>query len=955
MGDRSSAFTGRLERSLIARLFRRAQGDLVLRRVGDREVLELDGQPVPQSIEFRVERTQSWVWTDLTIYGPSGTRRSIAGLRRAAGRTAEAILVAHFLVPDVSRLLQEFEWQRFPPRFLGIGMFDDWIARARPVVEHARRVRNWGGLNSDSVRVVLKLLAIFDGGENSRQQRNDRFVAAQRVLHQQRLMSAQGHPLNDEQINAILYDEDRALVVAGAGSGKTSTIIGKVDYILAAGLAAPEELLLMAFTKKAAEEMRQRLKRVTGADIAVRTFHAFGLEVYSEAYARRPSLSRLAEDGAALSRALQDFIDKLLDDSATCDMVIDFLAFFRYPLRSDESFKSQHEKHQYAKGHELRDLRGTRMKSVQETIIANWFLLHGIEYEYERDYEHPTASVQYRQYRPDFYLPRYRIYIEHFGVDRNGKPPAFFTDPGGYEEGMRWKRNLHREKGTTLLETFSYQAFEHTLLSSLAAALKAKGVEIQRISKAEAVSLVRKNEAIPTILVIMKSFLKLFKGNAWTIEALRERVRLAKDERTERFVAVFEVMFRMYQATLKAEMAIDFDDMIVEAAGSIERRAWKSRFSYVIVDEFQDISAGRAKILCALLNQVPSSKLFCVGDDWQSIYRFTGSDIELMTRFETHFGRFRRTDLRQTHRFGSRLLEATSKFVMANPQQLSKQLSPVHRDDEPAIEIHSTGANSDDVIDLTEVFQRIRLDAASRPAKSAGGIDILLLGRYQFTGTRKRVYQASPDLAVTFMTAHGAKGLEADYVIVLDVVGGRYGFPTEIEDDALLELVLAARVPFPNSEERRLFYVAMTRARRRTYLVTHDSRRSIFIDELEGSGFAGLVVASGAALRIAACPLCAGGRLERRQGEFGQFFGCSNYPVCRGKATACPCCGEGAFVKIKGEFVCHAPKCGERRQCCPTCQQGYLKIRSGRHGDFLGCTEWRHDARLGSCCYTRQC
>lgn len=942
-------------RAPLARILRCCSGDLIVSQSDAGISLTVDGVDVPLSAEVRVHVQRRLLWSTLHVVLPDSRRFTVRGLRTRLARALARHITGFAITSEAQRLLRAFSETESGARYMGFAAFDRWREQAVPLRQRLLPREERVSLALPLAEEVVRLAAIVDVGEAARIERNNRFVEKEQQRLGATLGQSSGYSLNEDQLQAVLHDEDRALVVAGAGTGKTSTIVGKVEYLLSAGLAKPDDILLMAFTRKAAEEMRERLARVTGADVAVLTFHALGLRIHAESHGRKPSLSRLAEDDRALLAALGGFVDSLIDDPVSRGSAIEFLSFFRYPLRPEETFRSTHERHQYAKGHDLRDLRGTQMKSVQETMIANWMLLNGIEYEYERDYEHLTASVRHRQYRPDFYLPQYGIYIEHFGVDRNGNPPPFFSDGAKYLEGMQWKRQLHQRNRTTLVETFSYQAFDRTLFVSLEAALRSHGVELRPIPPAAATALVRNQQVMQPFLELVRSFLKLFKGNAWTMDLVRKRVKEVNDLRAEKFVEVFAHIYRKYQATLAAEPAIDFDDMIVEAAELVELRSWKSRFTYVLVDEFQDISAGRAKLLRALLDQIPESRLFCVGDDWQSIYRFTGSDIELMTGFEAHFGRFRRTDLRQTHRFGSRLLEATSKFVTENPQQLGKQLSAAYLDDAAAVEVHSTSGSQDEPIDLSEVFRRIQLDAASRQTRRAGPVDVLLLGRYNFVGDRRRVYHDAPGISVRFLTAHSAKGLEADYAVVLDVVGGRYGFPTEIVDDPLLELVLAKRPPFPNAEERRLFYVAMTRARRRTYLITHDSRRSIFIDELEATKYAGLVVPSGAAQRVATCRSCDGGRLERRSGEHGQFFGCSNYPLCRGKATSCPRCGQGAFVKVGGQFACHGQGCDERRSCCPSCREGYLRIKSGPHGDFFGCSEWRQDPRQGTCGYTRKC
>jgi DNA helicase-4 len=338
--------------------------------------------------------------------------------------------------------------------------------------------------------------------------------------------------------------------------------------------------------------------------------------------------------------------------------------------------------------------------------------------------------------------------------------------------------------------------------------------------------------------------------------------------------------------------------------------------------------------------------LFCVGDDWQAIYRFAGNDVDLMTRFPEHFGPTRRTDLRQTHRFNDKLLRASSSFVTANPQQLRKDLVAARQSDVPAVRVVSAVLAKDRIKQIEETLAEIWREAGGEP------ITVLLLGRYHFVLDAYRVVKPpDPKMGLELASVHQAKGREADYVVVLDVVNGRYGFPTEITDDPLLDLVLAGRSPFPHAEERRLFYVALTRARARTYLLTDDVDRSVFVDEMEAAPYAGLVIPSGARARTVACPTCRGGTLVRREGEFGVFWGCSNFPHCITKARTCPWCGVGAFVPRSFEYRCANNECGMVAQTCPKCGIGAVVPRTGRYGEFRGCTEWR--SKGPSCTYTR--
>jgi len=372
------------------------------------------------------------------------------------------------------------------------------------------------------------------------------------------------------------------------------------------------------------------------------------------------------------------------------------------------------------------------------------------------------------------------------------------------------------------------------------------------------------------------------------------------------------------------------------------------------------LSCGRAQLLNALLAEVHDRRLFCVGDDWQSIYRFAGGDIEQMTKFDSVFGFTQRCDLTITHRFNTELLAASSQFVQANPTQLRKSLKAGQSLGEPAIEVLAKRPDDDPEQFLDRAFARVAEHATREWTAPAGVRDakptVLVLGRYNFTKRKcwDRIVRRHARLTINFLTVHRAKGLEADYVIVLDVIRGRMGFPSELADDPILDLVLAGTGEFPNAEERRVFYVALSRAKKRCLILTDTTCRSKFVEELESETYRAWVIPSESGRETAPrCPECGGGRLLKRDGEYGAFWGCTNYPLCEGKARMCPACKKGALVKEALGFRCQTSWCGHFETLCPSCHQGALIKRSGPYGDFLSCTEWRPEGSGPSCDYKK--
>ena len=756
------------------------------------------------------------------------------------------------------------------------------------------------------------------------------------------LSATLGMKLNPSQVKAAITAEDCTLVLAGPGTGKTATVLAKLAHLRKRREIPSAEILILSYNRNSTAEVVERASRA-GLRAHVRTFHALGRSVLGLGGGRF-TVSKMAEDHAKLQAAIQGFLREALADPTTAARVEPALHSGLLPYRSPFTFRTKDEYYKYVRSVELRALSGDVVKSLEELEIANFLYCNSVDFVYEDQFPFRPGDTERTRYLPDFFLPAYGIYLEHFGVHRDGSTPPY-VDERKYREGMKWKRVVHREHGTTLLETYSYQKKEGTLLSGLDDTLRAHGVDLQPLppeklwAKLEALSYTTR------LTALLGTFLGHFKSNEFDLAALRVKAAKHPDpERCIAFLALFAVIYEKYQQALNDEAAIDFDDMIVGARERVEEGSYRSPYRFILVDEFQDISAGRARFLKALADQ-RDAELFLVGDDWQSIYRFAGSDPQIMIDCETHFGPTTATTLDQSYRLNSSVLSVSTAFVTQNPDQMKKSMRPVKTVPEPRVSIWYA---HDDAALIGP------LEAICEAWTGSGQPTVLVLGRYKHLRPQDwdRLCTDFDELDLSFMTVHRAKGLEADYVVVLGLSGGTYGFPAEIADDPILDLVLPANERFEHAEERRLFYVALTRAKEHVHLVADAERPSVFVEELrtrEGGTEDGAVCVIGTPPPVPDCPGCGAGVVKKRSNRKspGRFFSCSNIRTCEWISPVCDSCGNGY---IDATRHCSNEGCSATWDACPECGDGVLMPRSGRYGPYFVCSRRRE---IPPCGYKR--
>ncbi|MDE5845068.1 MAG: UvrD-helicase domain-containing protein, partial [Muribaculaceae bacterium] len=718
-----------------------------------------------------------------------------------------------------------------------INYYYPYYEEAKTLSPHLQRNR------IEPSKVVLKLIKDFENLENLISIHNENILNAQLETHKEFFDSCLTYPLDKQQRRSIVSEEDNCLVVSSAGSGKTSSIVGKVKYLIDIKGIDPERILLISYTNKAATELTERMgvNNLRGY-----TFHKLALDLIGQITGQKPSICENTD--ALIVKKFRE----LMTNENFCKHCVEYFADYK----SDDIENEENEKRQ-----QLSEKKHTRLKALLPDMDGNQIFVRseqekkicfilsslGVDFRYEDPYEYPIADEMHSQYKPDFSIyfenegkPQ-RIYLEHFGVDEHGLVPLWFAKDRNisyeeankrYNDGITWKKAAHKKFGTKLIVTSSADFSNFDIREKFKNLLKNAGVPLNEKSEKELYDIVLPDgsKQEKTFIRLIATFITLLKSSCRSFKEVTKLAKGANDERSLFIIKnIFRPVYERYEECLHTNQQIDFTDAILQATKLCENLHPVS-YDYIIVDEFQDISVDRYKFIQALRECNSKTKLYCVGDDWQSIYRFSGSDMSLFNRFDEFFGPTEINKIETTYRFGEPLIGLSAQFIQRNRAQIKKDIKPFNLQTKTELSFQS--------YDNKSYCQIIEGLVASIPEDKS----IFLLGRYSFDDyylsfvyksikEGNRFYYIIGNRKIEFLTVHKSKGLEADYVILLQCNKDTYGFPSLINDDRSLQYVLTEGDRYLYSEERRLFYVAITRAKIKTW-VLYDARiPSVFVDE----------------------------------------------------------------------------------------------------------------------------
>ncbi|MDE7165977.1 MAG: UvrD-helicase domain-containing protein [Bacteroidaceae bacterium] len=653
------------------------------------------------------------------------------------------------------------------------------------------------------------------------------------------------YPLDKQQRRSIISEEDNCLVVSSAGSGKTSSIVGKVKYLTEVKGIAPHRILLISYTNKAAAELTER---IATDGLKGYTFHKLAIDIIGKVTGTKPSICENSD--SLFVEIYHDLSEELTFKKQIIKYIIDYQTNDTdWEQQKNERRKqlSEQKKVQLKAMFPDMDGRAIYVRSEQEQKICFILSSLGVKFRYEEPYEHQLADEMHSQYRPDFSIyfeqdgVTKRIYLEHFGVDEHSLVPVWFAKDKNityeeanqkYNDGITWKKAAHKKFGTQLLVTSSADFHYSDIRHRLKKILKDAGVPIKEKTNEELYNLIlpKNSKQEKAFIRLVVTFVTLVKSSCKSVKEVLELAQKAHDERSIFIIQnIFQPVYERYTKALNDRNQIDFTDVILQAT-EICRASHPAEYDYIIVDEFQDISVDRYNFLKVLREGNHPAKLYCVGDDWQSIYRFSGSDMALFNQFPEYFGETEINKIETTYRFGEPLVSLSSRFIQRNNAQIKKDIHSFSSNIKTELEFYS--------YDRRDYCKTIEQLIYSIPSDKS----IFLLGRYSFDdyylsfryqGIKEgnKFYYIIEGRKIEFLTVHKSKGLEADYVILLQCNKDIYGFPSLISDDPVLNYVLTQSDQFPFGEERRLFYVAITRAKIKTIILYDKYIPSVFVDE----------------------------------------------------------------------------------------------------------------------------
>lgn len=664
--------------------------------------------------------------------------------------------------------------------------------------------------------------------------------------------------LNDKQKEAVISDEKRLLVLAGAGSGKTKTLLQKLIYLIEEKGVNPSNILAITFTKNATNEMIDRLiicadesgeyekqlfdKRKTLAEkdkerflqqkkypwidrLTIKTFHSFcytvmrnwGVKEFDNKFKIIGDEKQNNDEGFSHTTAPESAFEiahKLVIEQ--CENAEYLLKLKRYILdylvdkihlrEIDSNHIPKYEKF-------FTSLNGTKVSSKSEQFIADWLYRHNIKFEYE-----PTINVKDFSFNPDFYIPAANLYIEH--ISNKSYP-------------MKDKEEQFKKGKLLYVKTFEPMTQDSALFNHTLDKIVKNRLPID-YNKTISVNF---KEEFYGYMEEVKDFVQqvlritdMIKVENMDIDSVLENAKGDQHERVREFYELAIPIVKRYNEYCTDKSFLDFNDLILRTISLLKKNEdiiakFQNQYQYILVDEFQDVNNLQVELIKLLLTE--NTQLFCVGDDWQSIYGFRGSNISYIIEFEKHFENAKTIKLNLNYRSTQNIVGASNEVIKHNKFKVDKDVQ-ASKKSEHKIVVFAGNTEEENISFCFEKVKELLEEGMTND-------DILFLYRRNKMFSPYFYHFKDNKIYVQGKTIHASKGLEAKVVFIIGLTEGNGGFPDIWLEDRIFQVIKKANHDLLMEEERRLFYVALTRAKDKLFLITQKGNESSFLKEIPDS------------------------------------------------------------------------------------------------------------------------
>lgn len=661
--------------------------------------------------------------------------------------------------------------------------------------------------------------------------------------------------LNDKQREAVISENKRLLVLAGAGSGKTKTLLQKLIYLIEEKGVSPSKILAITFTKNATNEMLDRLiisadstgeyekqlfdKRKTKIEkdkerflqqkkykwidgLTVKTFHSFcysvlrndGVNEFDNKFRIIGDEKKDEEDELSKHVAPETVFEvfhKILIEN--CENTEYLLKLKRYILdyivdkihlkKDDNNFFSKDGKH-------FTTLDGTKVRSKSEQFIADWFYRHSIKYEYE-----PELNVKDFSFHPDFFVPEANLYLEHI---------SDISYPTKAKEEQFQKGKL------LLVKTFDSMTkdsalFNHTLNKVIKNRLPSDYQKSTCLNYREEFN--HYHSDVKDFIQQVIRVTDMIKVENISIDTVLQNAIKDQHERIRNFYELAIPIVKGFIDYCTNKSYLDFNDLISKSTSLFLHhddviQKYRNKFEYILVDEFQDVNNLQVELIKLLLTN--KTQLFCVGDDWQSIYGFRGSNVNYIVEFEKHFDNAEIIKLNLNYRSTQNIVGASNEVIKHNKFKVDKDVQ-ASKMSEHKIVVFSGNNLEENIQFCSEKVNELLKDGINND-------EILFLYRRNKMFSPYFNFFKGEGTRVQGKTIHASKGLEAKVVFIIGLTEGNGGFPDIWLEDRIFQIIKKANHDVLMEEERRLFYVAITRAKDKLFLITEKGNESSFLKEI---------------------------------------------------------------------------------------------------------------------------